>query len=174
MSEFLIVQGLFINTETQERRIDVPIVIKAKKDIADLQKVKEDLAAWLVTKQPSELIFDDELDRTYLALIDGSFDAEELVNRGKGIITFICAMPYKLGPNRKIDLKLEGSRLITNILNNGSEYSDPKFTIKVENPSTFIDISRKRKKKHNIFVWDTLFLWKNEQSRKSDLLCMMK
>ena len=72
MSEFLIVQGLFINTETQERRIDVPIVIKAKKDIADLQKVKEDLAAWLVTKQPSELIFDDELDRTYLALIDGS------------------------------------------------------------------------------------------------------
>ena len=24
----------------------------------------------------------------------------------------------------------------------------------------------KRKKKHNIFVWDTLFLWKNEQSRK--------
>ena len=30
--------GAFINTETQERRIDVPIVIKAKKDIADLQK----------------------------------------------------------------------------------------------------------------------------------------
>ena len=49
------------------------------------------------------------MDRTYLALIDGSFDAEELVNRGKGIITFICAMPYKLGPNRKIDLKLEGA-----------------------------------------------------------------
>ncbi|QHV44847.1 phage tail family protein [Bacillus cereus] len=143
--------AFFINTETQERRIDVPIVIKAKKDIADLQKVKEDLAAWLVTEQPSELIFDDELDRAYLALIDGSFDAEELVNRGKGIITFICAMPYKLGPNRKIDLKLEGSRLITNILNNGSEYSDANFKIKVENPSTFIDISRKKEEETQHF-----------------------
>ncbi|PGU48765.1 distal tail protein Dit, partial [Bacillus cereus] len=50
--------AFFMNTETQERRIDVPIVIKAKKDIADLQKVKEDLAAWLVTEQPTELIFD--------------------------------------------------------------------------------------------------------------------
>ncbi|MEW4236841.1 phage tail family protein [Bacillus thuringiensis] len=143
--------AFFINTETQERRIDVPIVIKAKKDIADLQKVKEDLAAWLVTEQPSELIFDDELDRTYMALIDGSFDAEELVNRGKGIITFICVMPYKLGPNRKIDLKLEGSRLITNILNNGSEYSDANFKIKVENPSTFIDISRKKEEETQHF-----------------------
>ena len=74
-------------------------------------------------------------------------------------------MPYKLGPRRKIDFKLQGSRLITNISNNGSKYSDPKFTIYVENPSTFIDVSRKRKKKFNISVWDTLFLWKNEQSR---------
>lgn len=53
-------------------------------------------------------------------------------------------MPYKLGPRRKIDFKLQGSRLITNISNNGSEYSDPTFTVKVENPSTFIDISRKK------------------------------
>ncbi|MED3325471.1 phage tail family protein, partial [Bacillus thuringiensis] len=66
--------ALFLNTETEERRIDVPLVIKAKKDMADLQKIKEDLADWLYTEQPAELIFDDELDRTYLAFIDGSVD----------------------------------------------------------------------------------------------------
>ena len=33
--------ALFLNTETGERRIDVPLVIKAKKDMADLQKVKK-------------------------------------------------------------------------------------------------------------------------------------
>ncbi|MFH7125845.1 distal tail protein Dit [Klebsiella pneumoniae] len=39
--------ALLLNTETEERRIDVPLVIKAKKDMADLQKLKEDLADWL-------------------------------------------------------------------------------------------------------------------------------
>ena len=48
--------ALLLNTETEERRIDVPLVIKAKKDMADLQKLKEDLADWLYTEQPAELI----------------------------------------------------------------------------------------------------------------------
>ncbi|MEQ3562544.1 distal tail protein Dit [Bacillus thuringiensis] len=50
------------------------------------KKVKEDLADWLYTEQPAELVFDDELDRTYLALIDGSVDLDEIVNRGKGLL----------------------------------------------------------------------------------------
>ena len=62
-----------------------------------MQKIKEDLADWLYTEQPAELIFDDELDRTYLALIDGSVDLDEIVNRGRGVVTFVCPMPYKLG-----------------------------------------------------------------------------
>ena len=33
--------ALLLNTETEERRIDVPLVIKAKKDMADLQKLKK-------------------------------------------------------------------------------------------------------------------------------------
>ena len=46
--------------------------------MTDLQKLKEDLADWLYTEQPAELIFDDELDRAYLALIDGSVDLDEM------------------------------------------------------------------------------------------------
>ncbi|WP_175613790.1 distal tail protein Dit, partial [Bacillus cereus] len=41
--------ALLLNTETEVRRIDVPLVIKAKKDMADLQKLKEDFADWLYT-----------------------------------------------------------------------------------------------------------------------------
>ncbi|MED3089719.1 distal tail protein Dit, partial [Bacillus toyonensis] len=141
--------AFFIHTETEERRIDVPLVMKAKKNMADLQKIKEDLANWLITDQPAELIFDDELDRTYLAFIDGSIDLDEMVNRGKGVITFICPMPYKLGPIRNTKAKLEPNNSIKmDVLNEGSVFSEPKFKIQVENPSTFIDIINKNGDQH--------------------------
>ncbi|MGG1340103.1 distal tail protein Dit [Bacillus toyonensis] len=137
-----------LNTEVEARQIDVPLIVKAK-NIADLQKVKEDLAEWLITDQECELIFDDEPDRTYLATIDGAFDAEELINRGKGVVTFICPMPYKLGPIRNAKAKLESNNIIkTDVLNEGTVFSEPKFKIQVENPSTFIDIINKNGDQH--------------------------
>ncbi|WP_255290510.1 distal tail protein Dit, partial [Bacillus cereus] len=101
-----------------------------------------DLAEWLFTEQPTELIFDDELDRTYLALIDGSIDLEELVNRGKGIITFVCPMPYKLGPTRTVEFQTNNPGLIANVQNKGTVESEPIIEIEVENPSTFLDVWR--------------------------------
>ncbi|WP_242237958.1 distal tail protein Dit [Bacillus cereus group sp. BfR-BA-01316] len=132
--------ALLLNTETEERRIDVPFVIKAKKDMADLQKLKEDLADWLFTEEPAELIFDDELDRTYLAVVDGATDLDELVNRGKGTLTFVCPMPYKLGPTQTVDFKLDSRGFIANVQNKGSVASNPIFEIEVEKPSTFSDV----------------------------------
>jgi len=37
------------------REIEVPICVVGE-DIGDLQKIKEDLASWLVTDEPKELI----------------------------------------------------------------------------------------------------------------------
>ncbi|WP_142393622.1 distal tail protein Dit, partial [Bacillus thuringiensis] len=133
--------ALFLNTETEERRIDVPLVIKAKKDIADLQKVKEDLADWLYTEQPAELIFDDELDRTYLALIDGSVDLDEIVNRGRGVITFVCPMPYKLGKqNTHTFTQNWSTEITTSFVNQGNVEAPPIIEIEAKKPSTFLDV----------------------------------
>ncbi|PGO36206.1 phage tail protein [Bacillus thuringiensis] len=132
-----------LGTETDPRRLSVPVGIIVP-DGTDLETLKEEIATWLITEQAAELTFDTKLDRTYIAVIDEDFNVDNFVSLGKGTLKFICPMPYKLGPRRKIDFKLQGSRLITNISNNGSEYSDPTFTVKVENPSTFIDISRKK------------------------------
>ncbi|MGY6209735.1 distal tail protein Dit [Cytobacillus firmus] len=82
--------------KTKPRPLPIPVLIKAK-DIADLQKLKEDLAAWLVHDDPKPLILDDEPDRIYYAVVDGSFDPDELVNFGQGVIPFICPDPYKYG-----------------------------------------------------------------------------
>ncbi|AYY28369.1 distal tail protein Dit [Bacillus cereus group sp. Bce033] len=133
--------ALLLNTETEERRIDVPLVIKAKKDMADLQKLKEDLADWLYTEQPAELIFDDELDRTYLALIDGSVDLEEIVNRGRGVITFVCPMPYKLGKTNTHKFTQEWSTETTSYFTNKGNVEAPALIeMTVKKPSTFLDV----------------------------------
>lgn len=133
--------ALLLNTETEERRIDVPLVIKAKKDMADLQKLKEDLADWLYTEQPAELIFDDELDRTYLALIDGSVDLDEIVNRGRGVITFVCPMPYKLGKSNTHKFTQEWSTETTSYFTNKGNVEAPALIeMTVKKPSTFLDV----------------------------------
>ncbi|AWC29477.1 distal tail protein Dit [Bacillus cytotoxicus] len=130
-----------MNTETEERRIDVPIFIKANKDIADLQKIKEDLADWLFTQEPAELIFDDEPDRTYLAVVDGELDLEELVNKGKGVITFVCPMPYKLGKMQTHAFERTWTTEITSRFKNAGSVEAPALIeIDVEQPSTFLDV----------------------------------
>ncbi|QCQ57801.1 distal tail protein [Bacillus phage vB_BtS_B83] len=129
-----------LNTEIEARRIDVPLIVKGA-DIGDLQKVKEDLADWLVTKQECELIFDDEPDRTYLAVVDGSFDPEELVNRGKGIVTFVATMPYKLGKvNKHKFVREEATELTSYFENTGTEETPPLIEINVKQPATFLDV----------------------------------
>ncbi|MDA1652647.1 phage tail family protein [Bacillus cereus group sp. TH160LC] len=132
--------GYLLNTVTEERQIDVPFVIKAKNQ-SDLQKIKEDLANWLMTDQPCELVFDDEPDRTYLAVLDGSVDLDELVFRGKGTLTFICPMPYKLGATKKSEFVQSWSTETTAYLTNqGSVEAPPIIEIEVKKPSTFLDV----------------------------------
>lgn len=132
-----------LGTETDPRPLPIPVGVIVPKG-ANLETLKEEIAGWLITEQPAELIFDEMPDRTYMAFVDEDFDIDKFMDIGQGTLKFICPIPYKLGPTRKTDFKLEGSRLITNITNSGSKYSNPKFKIKVENPSTFIDISRKK------------------------------
>ncbi|WNN19999.1 distal tail protein [Bacillus phage FI_KG-Lek] len=109
--------------------------------MADLQKLKEDLADWLYTEQPAELIFDDELDRTYLSLIDGSVDLDEIVNRGKGVITFVCPMPYKLGKINTHKFTQEWSTETTSYFTNkGSVEAPALIEMTVKKPSTFLDV----------------------------------
>lgn len=129
--------GYLLNTTTEERRIDVPFVIKAKNQ-SDLQKIKEDLADWLITDQPCELIFDDEPDRTYLAILDGTLDLAEFVYKGKGTLTFICPMPYKLGAEQTIEI--DELNWGADINNAGTVDTDMLVEIEVDRPSTFLDI----------------------------------
>lgn len=123
-------------TDTQVRVISVPVFLLAD-DMSDLQKIKEDMAEWLIHDEPKPLIFKDEPDRTYYAVVDGSLDLDELVRWGEGVITFICPDPYKYGPEKTVETTSD-----TFIVeNNGTAETEPIITLTAKEPTTFAMIS---------------------------------
>ncbi len=131
--------GYLLQTNTDVRTIKVPVILKSS--AATMQKTKEDLANWLVTDNPCELIFDDEPDRTYMAVINGEDSLEELIFRGKGELIFICPNPYKLGAvqTKQFQNNVDGN-LQADINNPGSVESNPVIDITVGAQSPFLDV----------------------------------
>jgi predicted phage tail component-like protein len=125
--------------KTKARPLPIPVLIKAK-NIAELQKIKEDLAEWLITDGPEELILDDEPDRVYYAEVDGEFNPEEIVKYGQGIINFICPDPYKYGAEHTYIIP-SGTNIF-DIENTGTAEAEPKLKITVNQDITFLAVVR--------------------------------
>lgn len=82
---------------TGMRTLNIPVMIRGE-SIAGLQGLKEDVAAWLIHDEVKPLIFDDEPERIYYAVVDGSFDPEELIRDMTCTIPFVCPDGFKHGP----------------------------------------------------------------------------
>jgi predicted phage tail component-like protein len=89
--------------KTQPRPFPIPVAIKADSK-AELELLKEDFAAWLLQDEPKPLVPDDEPNRTYYAEVNGSFDLDEFLYYGRGVIPFICPDPYKYGFEESLEL----------------------------------------------------------------------
>lgn len=129
-----------LNTQTEKRVLSIPVGIIVPDGIC-LETVTEEIADWLITEQPKELIFDIEPDRTYLAVIDEEFDLDEFVNIGKGTLQFICPMPYKLGKTNTHTFTQNWSTETTSYFTNkGSVEAPALIEMTVKKPSTFLDV----------------------------------
>lgn len=122
------------STDTEVRIIEQPIVINGK-DRFDVRKLEEDLAAWLITEKPVDLVFDDEPDRVYYAVVDGSINTEDIARFGKGTITFICPDPYKYG-NDKLTTFSSAASFVTE----GSAEVFPIVKCTIKQDTTFVAI----------------------------------
>lgn len=132
--------GRLIRTQTKMRKIIVPVSLLYE-SMEEAEKLKEEIADWLITDQPQELVFDDEKERTYLAVIDEAFDPEQLVNLGEGVLTFVCPMPYKLGKTNTHKFTQEWSTETTSYFTNkGSVEAPALIEMTVNKPSTFLDV----------------------------------
>ncbi|MBL3753692.1 phage tail family protein [Bacillus cereus group sp. TH43LC] len=129
-----------LNTQTEMRVFSVPVGIIAPPGI-DMNMLSEDLANWLITDQPKELIFDTEPDRTYFAVVDEDFNADEFIDIGQGNLKFICPMPYKLGKVQTHPFVQSWSTEITSYFTNkGSVEAPALIEMTVKKPSTFLDV----------------------------------
>lgn len=126
------------STETDVRVIQQPIIINGI-DRFNVRKLEEELSSWLVTKDPRELIFDDEDDRVYYAVVDGEVAIEDLVRFGRGEITFICPDPYKYKGQAETEFFFTNP---TNLINEGTVETFPIFRAHVLEPVTNVDIFR--------------------------------
>lgn len=133
--------GYHKSTDVDIRTLEIPILF-FKNERMDIQKIKEDLAEWLITESVEELIFDDEPDRSYFAMIDGSLDLDELIFKGEGVLTFVCPDPYKYGLTKieKTQIQSDGSSSLV-ARNNGSVIAQPVFEVEVDNQYTYIDVT---------------------------------
>jgi predicted phage tail component-like protein len=114
--------------------LNIPVLIKSE-SISELQKLKEDISQWLIHDEPKELIFDDEPDRVYHALIDGSFDPEEFASMGQGVLTFVCP-----GSHKKSQEKTVEAVNYVSVLSDGSRPTPPVIEVEVNQPTTFVAI----------------------------------
>src|SRR5699024_3814426 len=133
-SESSLMTGAHLSsTKTNIRAIIVPVFISAE-SFSDLQKVKEDLANWLIHREPKELIFKDEPDRVYYAVVDGALDLDELVRWGDGTITFLCPDPHKYA-KEEVSYDIAGG--LTTLNNKGTANANPILELTATKDTTF-------------------------------------
>jgi predicted phage tail component-like protein len=128
--------GYLEDTDTQPRVIGAKVLIENKNYFSDLNKLKEDLAAWLITDSAKELIFEDESDRTYFAAVDGTLDLDEIVSIGQGFIYFICPDAYKYGSEKMASFTSAGSFNVE-----GTVETDPIIEVKLKGNTTYVVVS---------------------------------
>lgn len=132
------VSGAYLSqSNRQVRVISVPVFLTAN-SFTDLQEIKEDLASWLIQEEPKLLVFKDEPDRIYYALVDGGLDLNELVRWGQGEITFICPDPYKYSTFSNV---LTFPADIVTVESKGTAEADPIFELMTKKKTTFAMIS---------------------------------
>lgn len=80
------------------------------------------------------LVFSDEPDKTYYAIMVGASDDEEIKTYGFGTLTFLCPDPYKYGPEMTATLNTETGSII-NVA--GTAPTKPIIELTATAPSTF-------------------------------------
>lgn len=122
--------GVYMRSKriVKQRTFSIPVVLHDME--MDYNKLKEDLATWLIHDEAKPLIFDDEPNRIYFAVIDGSFSPDDIVTFGKGTLTFVCPSPYKYGFEDTIPI---GDYPI---INDGNVKTPPILTMKITSPSS--------------------------------------
>lgn len=104
-----------IQTEmrTGVRRFQLPIIIHSK-TFEEKQLFAEDLAEWLIHKNPKPLVFEKYPNRVLFAAIEGTLDLPQMLKRGKGVLQIVCEDPYAYSRKEEKFAFKDGAAIIRN------------------------------------------------------------
>lgn len=90
----------------------VPVLVHFEyDDFSHFERIKEDMAKWLVHEKPKILEFEDDPDRFYWAVVDGSIEYDNpLPTATDAKINFICG--YKYSHERTVTINPTATKLI--------------------------------------------------------------
>jgi predicted phage tail component-like protein len=123
----------------REFRVDITIVGTSQ---SDLFTKARDIAQWLYNdeNEESELIFDQEPDKSYFAFLSGDTNLESLVTIGQTTLQFICPDPYAYGPEVETPAYTYSPMFLTV---GGKEPTYPIYHVKFIYPSSYFAITNK-------------------------------
>lgn len=89
--------GIQTEMRTGMRRFALPVIVRSQNAVEKEQFV-EDMAKWLIHKEPKTLRFSKYPNRTMYAQVVGTPDFEQMWDFGVGTVDIICSDPYKYAP----------------------------------------------------------------------------
>lgn len=101
----------FVKNRLKPRTIDIDVKVIGTSE-ADLRTKVRNIGAWLYSKQPAVLKFDDETDRQYLAVVDAT-SLQEVLLLGEGNLRFLCPQPYAEATNPTYTALVAGANTVT-------------------------------------------------------------
>lgn len=129
--------SVFVKQEHLENTIEVDIEIKGDNK-KHLRTVVNDLASKLVSEQPGKLIFTDEPDKYYLAVLEGDTRLNEFYLFGTTTLVFLCPDPIRYGKTAKVPIT--GTQIFYSL---GTYETIGVLTIKITENINYLRVTRK-------------------------------
>lgn len=127
----------FVRAKTGSRPVGLTIQI-IEKDKSVLRQRVDQLAEVLLTEKTAPLVFGDEPNMTYWAVVTDDTPLEELRVLGKATIKFIVPKGYKYGVEQtNIPLTLNGTTVENYV---GTAPANPVFTVDFVASATYFEV----------------------------------
>jgi predicted phage tail component-like protein len=119
------------------RKIEYEVLVKSS-TATELMDTIRLLAFCVDVAEPSELMDSDEPNKYYYAILSGDTPVDEMMDIGKGTLTFLCMDPFAYSAESKTTNPV-GRKF--NFVNEGTATTFPKFTVNFQNAATFVSFT---------------------------------
>lgn len=116
------------------RTIPVQVMLRAP-SVAELPAMLREVEAWLRSDSPQSLVFEDEPDLQYFAVLSGDLSLVRTRNVATGVVTFLCSDPYAYAVSEEPTALSPGDFWLTN---DGTAPTRPRFVFPIIDDETYL------------------------------------